>query len=171
MRISIRRWLIFRWRTDRVSTADRPQRRPTIRYPKSRVFPCRGTYIIYHFLVWSVSERKRLEREPITWHLAKYQTKFFSLDHHPFRKRKEKTKTLVSHGLCSSQYLFISSKVINNIKLISWIFIRVKSWTIFLQSKVWGIYGDFVRPFFSCSISKDLEILTSYAWNVFFFFF
>lgn len=61
MRISIRRSLIFRWRTwDRASFADRAQRRPMIRYPNSRVFPCRGTYIIYHFLVrYLVSERKR----------------------------------------------------------------------------------------------------------------
>lgn len=59
-----------------------------IRYPKPCVFPCRGTYIIYHFLVWSVNERKRAERESISWHLARYRIDFFpSID--PLKNRNK----------------------------------------------------------------------------------
>ena len=59
-----------------------------IRYPKPCVFPCRGTYIIYHFLVWSVSERKRAEWESISWHLARYRIDFFpSID--PLKNRNK----------------------------------------------------------------------------------
>ena len=59
-----------------------------IRYPKPCVFPCRGTYIIYHFLVWSVSKRKRAEWESISWHLARYRIDFFpSID--PLKNRNK----------------------------------------------------------------------------------
>lgn len=77
-----------------------------IRYPKSCVFPCRGTYIIYHFLVWSVSERKRAERESISWHLARYRIDFFpSID--PLKNRNKQRICKFFFCLIGSNDLFI----------------------------------------------------------------